>query len=512
MPQAVTPFRSLPPDVCQRAVNAHDPRFDGLFFVGIVTTHIYCRPVCPSRTATATNRRFFLSAPAAERAGFRPCLRCRPELAPGRAPMDATSRLAVAAARRIAAGGLNGRSVAELAGDLEVSERHLRRALRSELGVSPLELAQTHRLLLAKRLLADTELPAIQIAFASGFQSLRRFNVVFRERYRMSPSRLRSITGPVRTRVRNGDPGRNGDAKRNGDTETPRPGLLRTTLSYRPPLAWDALVGVLAREALPGVEIVDGRRYGRTVEIGGRKGVVFAEDTAPGSHLTIDVSPSLAPVLMPLIARLRQLFDLDAVPTMVDACLEEGGLGAFVQKQPGLRIPGALDGFEIALREILRGRARPGTAASGQVERMMAELSEPFVGGIPGLSGLAPSAERVAGVGVSRLAALGVPRPRAGALVAVARRIAEGDLSLEPGSDAAQARRELMEIDGVGEGIATAIVMRAMSWPDAFAPSDPALGRAAGTSSAAELRRRAEAWRPWRSYAALHLWLADENP
>jgi len=182
---------SLPAHICQRALDARDPRFDGLFFVGIVTTGIYCRPTCPSRRATPDHRRFFNSAAGAEHAGFRPCLRCRPEAAPGRTPIDAVSRLAYAAARRIGAGGLNGRSVADLAADLGVGERHLRRALRRELGVSPVELAQTHRLLLAKRLLAETALPVIDVAFASGFESLRRFNGAFRERYGMSPSALR---------------------------------------------------------------------------------------------------------------------------------------------------------------------------------------------------------------------------------------------------------------------------------------------------------------------------------
>jgi len=182
---------SLPADVCQRALDTRDARFDGLLFVGIVTTGIYCRPICPSRRAKPDHRRFFNSAAAAERAGFRPCLRCRPELAPGRALVDAVSRLAHTAAQRIAAGALDGRSVADLAAELGVSERHLRRALRRELGVSPLELAQTHRLLLAKRLLAETALSVIDVAFASGFESLRRFNVAFHERYGMSPSTLR---------------------------------------------------------------------------------------------------------------------------------------------------------------------------------------------------------------------------------------------------------------------------------------------------------------------------------
>src|SRR5918996_305414 len=181
----------LSTDQCQRAAQAHDPRFDGIFFIGVITTGVYCRPICPARVSVASHRRFFVSAAAAERAGYRPCLRCRPELAPGRAPIDAVSRLAFAATVRIGAGALNGRSVADLARELGVSERHLRRALEREAGVSPIELAQTHRLLLAKRLLVDSSLPVTQIAFASGFQSLRRFNTAFRERYRLSPSRLR---------------------------------------------------------------------------------------------------------------------------------------------------------------------------------------------------------------------------------------------------------------------------------------------------------------------------------
>ncbi|HET9440385.1 MAG TPA: Ada metal-binding domain-containing protein, partial [Longimicrobiales bacterium] len=228
----------LTPDVCQRAVRARDPRFDGVFFVAITSTGVYCRPVCPARVTHPERRRFFPSAAAAEHAGYRPCLRCRPELAPGRALCDAVSRLADAAAQRIAAGALNGRSVGELARDLCVGERHLRRALERQLGVSPLELAQTHRLLLAKRLLADTDLPITRIAYASGFQSLRRFNSVFRERYRMPPNALRRARRTPRTWLR-----------------TEEHDLLQLTLSYRPPLAWDPLLSWLSEEAIAGVEV-----------------------------------------------------------------------------------------------------------------------------------------------------------------------------------------------------------------------------------------------------------------
>ncbi|PYQ56711.1 MAG: adenosine deaminase [Acidobacteria bacterium] len=466
---------SLPAHVCQRALDARDARFDGLFFVGIVTTGIYCRPTCPSRRAMPDHRRFFNSAAAAESSGFRPCLRCRPELAPGRTMIHAVSRLAQAAAYRIGAGALNGRSVADLAADLGVSERHLRRALRRELGVSPVELAQTHRLLLAKRLLAETALSVTDIAFASGFESLRRFNFVFHERYGMSPSALRRPTPKGRRAASD---------------------LLRMTLAYRPPLAWDVLTGFLADNATPGVEIVEGRRYGRTVRLDGRTGVVFVEDAPAEAHLKVDISPSLLPVLMPLLARLRQLFDLDAQPAMVDAHLERGGLAL---QRRGVRLPGALDGFEAGLRILLGTSELAGGVA--------AALGEPVDTGHPALNRLAPDAGRIAEVEASRLVELGVARRRAEPLLAFARAAAAGALRLDPGSDVAETHRALMEITGIDERLATMIVMRALYWPDAFPLSDRTLQAAAGASTPRALRSRAEKWRPWRAYAALHLWL-----
>src|SRR5216117_933891 len=251
-------------DAYQLAVDARDPRFDGVFFVGITTTRVYCRPACKSRLAYDRHRRFFNSAAAAERAGFRPCLRCRPELAPGRAEaqLDAVSRLARVATQRIAAGALNGRNVADLAAELGVSERHLRRALEREVSVSPLELAQTHRLLLAKRLIVDTDLPMTRVAYASGLQSLRRFNAVFRAQYHMPPSALRR--------------GRKLAAREDGS--------LRLTLAYRPPLAWDSLASVLPREA--------------KVAIDGQSGIVAVAHYAADHQLVVTISESLLPVLM----------------------------------------------------------------------------------------------------------------------------------------------------------------------------------------------------------------------
>lgn len=495
----------------ERALNARDPRFDGLFFVGIITTRIYCRPVCPARVSYADHRRFFNSAAAAERAGYRPCLRCRPELAPGRALIDAVPRLADAAAHRIAAGALNGRGVGALANELGVSERHLRRALERELGVSPVELAQTHRLLLAKRLLADTTLSVTHVAYASGFQSLRRFNAAFREQYRMPPSalRARAATSDGVAIVR-ANPPRREDAT--GRTS----GLVRLTLSYRPPLAWDALVRHLGTFAAPGAEVVEGTRYGRTVRVEGRTGLVFADDAAGHrgggaarkTQLEIDVSPSLVPVLMPLLVRLRQLFDLDAEPAVIDADLSRGGLGALVRQRPGLRLPGALDGFDAVLATVLSPSRSRVSSPDGTLARVVDALGEPIDAGHPALRRLMPTTERVLDAKARGLMTLGVAERTARGLIAIAQMLSAGTLRLEPGSDVAATRRALLEVPGVSDRVATMILMRALHWPDAFPETDRRLQAAADAKTAGALVAKAERWQPWRAYAAQHLWAA----
>ena len=469
---------ALDADVCDRALAARDARFDGVFFVGIRTTMIYCRPICPARVSYKDRRRFFDTAAAAERDGFRPCMRCRPELAPGRALCDAVPRVAQAAAVRIAAGALNGRGVGDLAGELGVGERQLRRAMERELGVSPLELAQTHRLLLAKCLLTDTALPVTRIAFASGFQSLRRFNTAFREHYRMSPSALRR-------RPRAADHGRTPD--------DPGVGLVRLTLGYRAPLAWDALLASLAAGALPEVESVADGRYARTVRLGDCRGVVLVgrpraagpETRKPGytPHLEVDVSEALLPELMPLLARLRHLLDLDAEPAVIEGHLARAGLAELVSARPGVRAPGAFEGFEVVLRAIAGERAGA----------LVQALGEPADTGVPSLTRIAPSPAAVAGAGAAQLEALGVPGGESEALAGTARAVAGGSLCLAPGTDPESALRALVEVSGLDERRAATIVMRALHWPDAFPGPDPAA------------LREAEAWRPWRAYAAAHL-------
>jgi AraC family transcriptional regulator of adaptative response / DNA-3-methyladenine glycosylase II len=462
-------------DACSRAVVSRDPRFDGVFFVGISTTRIYCRPVCPARVSYPERRRFFATAAAAERDGFRPCLRCRPELAPGRALCDAVPRVARAAAMRIAAGALNGHGVGDLARELGVGERHLRRAMERELGVSPIELAQTHRLLLAKCLLTDTTLPVTRVAFASGFQSLRRFNSVFQERYRMSPSGLRRRPHSA------------------GQS-----GWVRLSLPYRPPLAWSELIARIAGDTPAGVGVVEGARYGRTIALEGCRGALFLEAATGIPQVTVDVTVSLLPALMPLLARLRQLLDLDAEPAVIDAHLAENGLADRVERRPGLRMPGALDGFEVAARELL------GPRWLAAVSRM---IGEPIETGVEALDRLPLTAIRVAAAGPAVLRDLGVPARPAEAIVAVAGAVVDGGVRLEPSAEVPATLHALTDLPGVGARTAAAIVVRSLAWPDAFPSADAGLQRAVRVAGARDLHRTAERWRPWRGYAAAHLTL-----
>jgi AraC family transcriptional regulator of adaptative response / DNA-3-methyladenine glycosylase II len=353
--------------------------------------------------------------------------------------------------------------------------------MERELGVSPLELAQTHRLLLAKCLLTDTRLPVTRVAFASGFQSLRRFNSVFRQRYRMSPSVLRQR--PRRAAL-------------DSAPATPAGDWVRLTLGYRPPLAWDGLLATIAGDTPPGVGLVDGSRYARTVALDGCRGIVVVSPAARGDHLNVDLSVSLLPALMPLLARLRHLLDLDAEPAVIDRHLADSGLALLVKRRPGLRLAGAFDGFEVAARILL------GCDLLGRVTNA---LGEPLDTAVAGLDRLALRADRVAAGGSPLLSQLGVPHRVAEALVALASAVAQSKLRLEPGADVSSTLHTLEQIPGVNARTAAAIAMRALHWPDAFPSTDRSLQRAAGATTARELLRIAERWRPWRGYAAAHL-------
>jgi AraC family transcriptional regulator of adaptative response / DNA-3-methyladenine glycosylase II len=471
-------------DLCYQALLAHDTRFDGVFYVGVATTGIYCRPVCPARTPHRENCHFYPSAAAAERAGCRPCLRCRPELAPGNARIDSAGRLAALAANRIEDGDLTEKSVEELAAEIGISDRHLRRVIREEFGVSPIELAQTQRLLLAKRLLTDTDLPITEVAFASGFASLRRFNAQFKDRYRLNPTSLRRSRG----------------------TEAPQE-TLTCELAYRPPLDWGALVAFLIGHSSAGVEALEGDRYLRTVCVGRRQGWISVEPLSRKHTLRVQVAATLAPALLPVLARVKRLFDLAAEPTRIGA-----HLGPLAEAHPGLRVPGAYDGYELAVRAIL-GQQVSVKAATTLAGRLAAAFGEPIATPFPQLTHLPPNPERVASAEPTELTALGILASRANSILALSRALADGRICLEPTCDVEGTMARLCELPGIGAWTANYIAMRALAWPDAFPHTDLGIYKALGETRPRRVLEIAEAWRPWRSYAAMHLWksLDKEN-
>jgi AraC family transcriptional regulator of adaptative response / DNA-3-methyladenine glycosylase II len=469
-------------EACHQALLTHDPRFDGVFFVAITSTGIYCRPVCPARQTKRENRAFYSSAAAAERAGFRPCLRCRPELAPGHARIDAVSRLAASVAGRIEDGALSEMSLDELAAELGVTDRHLRRVVQQEFGVSPVELAQTQRLLTAKRLLTDTRLSVTDVAFASGFSSLRRFNALFSERYRLNPSALRK---------------RNIRAE-GGET-------LRCEIAYRPPLDWPSLLSFLGDRSTLGVETTSGGKYMRTVRLGKHRGWIAVAPSKGKNALAVDISISLAPALVPLLSRQKLVFDLNASPDQIAA-----QLGPLAEAHPGLRVPGSFDGFEMAVRAIL-GQQVTVKAATTLSGRLAAAYGEEIETPHEGLTRLSPTPERLAATDPGDIAAIGIPFKRAASIVSLARSVAEGAIRLEPQFDVDRTMEALRALPGIGEWTAQYVAMRALAWPDAFPHTDLGVMQALGEKNPRRILAIAEAWRPWRSYGVMHLWKSLEN-
>ncbi|MFO0723609.1 MAG: AlkA N-terminal domain-containing protein [Myxococcota bacterium] len=469
----------LDAEACYRALVARDPRFDGHFFVGVTTTGVYCRPVCRAKTPGFARCQFFLRGAEAEKAGFRACFRCRPEIAPGRSSVDARHSLAERAARRIEEGALNEGSVDDLGRELGVAGRHLRRVIQEELGVSPIELAQSRRLAIAKALLADGASSMTEVAFASGFSSVRRFNAAFRARFGRAPRSV--LTG----------------------TEE-RAELLSIALSYRPPLAWDALLRFLAGRATLGVERVEGGVYARTVRLQGKVGYLRIEHLRPGA-LRAGISATLVPVFVPLVAKLKRMLDLDAEPEVIDRHLaKDPALRGRVKRTPGLRLAGAIDPFELAVRAVL-GQQVTVKAATTIAGRLAQRFGDPIATGVPGLDRVFPTPERVAALAESEIIGLGMPGARARTVLALANAIASGRIVLAHGADADAVIEALDALPGIGPWTASYIAMRALSVPDAFPSKDLGLMRALDLKDRA-LNARAEAWRPWRAYAALHLW------
>ncbi len=470
----------LDADACYRAVRSHDRRFDGRLFVGVSSTGIYCRPVCTVRPPKRENCSFFPSAAAAELAGFRPCLRCRPELAPGQAAVDAASRLAQAAAGLIDDGMLAEAGLEDVAQRLGVTARHLRRVFAEEFGVSPVAYAQTQRLLLAKRFLTDTELSVAEVAMAAGFGSLRRFNALFQSRYRLKPTDLRRRAGAATA-----------------------PDFL-FELAYRPPYAWDAQLDFLARRAIAGVEEVAQGAYRRAVVLSYRgerlQGWLEVRHDARRATLGVRVAASLAKAMPQLLGRVKRLFDLGCRPDEVVAAL-----GPLAAACPGLRVPGAFDGFEMAVRAVLGQQitVRAARTLAGRVaERFGVPVTTPFAE----VARAFPAPEVLAAAGADELGALGITGRRVQAIQALARAVAEGTLVLEPGADVERQLAGLRALPAVGEWTAQYIAMRALAWPDAFPHTDYGVMKALGERSPRRVLDLAEQWRPWRAYATLHLW------
>jgi AraC family transcriptional regulator of adaptative response / DNA-3-methyladenine glycosylase II len=492
----------LDPDLCYRALRTRDRRFDGRFFVAVRSTGVFCRPVCPARTPRRENCRFVPSAAAAREAGFRPCLRCRPEAAPGTPAWAGTSATVGRALRLIESGALDEGDVDGLAARLGVGARHLRRLFARHLGASPRAVAQTRRLLFAKKLIDETDLPMVDVAMAAGFASVRRFNDAVRGAWGRPPRELRR---------------RRGEARPAGGRPTPTPrGPSQPTLhlAYRPPLAFDALLAFLAARAIPGVEHVADGVYRRTFEAGGVAGRLCVRPAERPDALAVTLAlPEPAP-LGAVVGRLRRLFDLEADPLAIEAHLAaDPALAPAVAAHPGLRVPGAWDGFELAVRAILGQQVsvRGATTLAGRlVERFGAALPDRDAEG-PGR--LFPTPERLAR---ARVESIGLPSARAGAIRALARAVAAGDLVLDGSADPDATRAALEALPGVGPWTGAYVAMRALREPDAFPHGDLGLRRAlagpGGLPSAAALRARSEPWRPWRAYAALYLWQLGSAP
>jgi AraC family transcriptional regulator of adaptative response / DNA-3-methyladenine glycosylase II len=472
------------------ALSARDMRFDGVFFVGVTSTGIYCRPICPAKTPRQRNCRFFDSPQEAEHEGFRPCLRCRPELAPGKAPVDDGQRIARLIVQRLEEGSLDaGDGLEAVAAQFELSSRQVRRIVQQHLGVPPIQLLQTRRLLLAKQLLTETRLPITDVAFASGFSSLRRFNDAFNTRYRMPPSQLRRTATNIAA----------------APAVTPTSTLL---LSYRPPYDFAGMLAFLAGRALLGIEHVTQDAYARTVRLGGAHGWIRVSQARRKHALCVEFAHGLTPVLPALLRRVRALFDLDARPDVIAKHLgKDARLAAAVKANRGLRVPGAFDGFELGMRAIL-GQQVTVKAARTLACRFVEAFGEPFVTPYPELTRLTPLPSAVAAAAVDDIARHGIVAARSRSLIALAAAHESGALRLDsgvhPNPDAAIAR--LAELPGIGPWTAHYIAMRALRWPDAFPKEDIAVRHKLGGVSPREAEALSRAWRPWRSYAVLHLW------
>ena len=488
--RARTPGLLLDDEACYAAMVAHDARFDGRFFCGVSSTGIYCRPVCRVKVPRKENCTFFVSAAAAEVAGYRPCLRCRPEVAPGLAPVDSTARLARAAALLVEEDGPASRKVTEAATMLGITDRHLRRVFFAEYGVSPVQYLQTHRLLLAKSLLADTRLTVTDVAMAAGFGSIRRFNDLFKRHYRLAPGKLRKQT------------------RSHGESDRG----ITLSLGYRPPFAWESLISFLAARAVPGVESVADNAYRRTAAI--KKGEtvhygwISVENRPRQNALSVTLAPGLLPVLSQALARIRLLFDVNCSPAQISEKLVAMNELAPDMYVPGIRLPGCFDPFELSVRAIL-GQQVTVRAARTIAARLAAAFGERIETPFEGLSFIFPRPEEICGLPgpiEDRLGPLGITSSRARSISNLATALTTGAITLSYGADPSELMKKLATLPGFGPWTVQYVAMRALGWPDAFPRTDYGVRKALGDRTPQEIADQSQQWSPWRSYATVLLW------
>jgi AraC family transcriptional regulator of adaptative response / DNA-3-methyladenine glycosylase II len=466
--------------VCSKARLSRDARFDGKFYIGVLGSRVYCRPICPAPTAKEKNCRYFPTAAAAAEAGFRPCLRCRPEGCPGTPAWMGTSNTVARALRLIGESGLEDGGVEWLADRLGVGSRHLRRLFVRHLGATPIAVAQTRRMHFAKKLIDETDLPMNQVAIASGFGSVRRFNAGIQKMYHRTPSQIRHLAR--RTGIRTSD-------------------HYSFRLSFRPPYHWRAMLDFLAPRATPGVELVEDSVYRRTFSVHGIDGY-FEVSLDEHDALLVRIDFPDPRLLFGIVERIRAMFDVNADWSSIAKTLRgDPMLGAVVHSQPGIRVPGSWNGFELAVRAIL-GQQVTVRGATSLAGRLASKFGKKF-SGPNGLTHVFPSPEALSN---AKLTSVGLTTSRAETIRALARSVLSGRIKFEGVVDSEEFLRRLCEVPGIGAWTAQYIAMRALGEPDAFPSSDLGLLRASASTSSRELESRAEPWRPWRAYAAMYLW------
>ena len=473
-----------------RARISKDARFDGKFFIAVITTGVYCRPICPAPRCKKSSVRYYATAAAAAAAGYRPCRRCRPEVAPGSPAWLGPSAVVRRALRLIQEGALDEGTVDELALRVGIGPRHLDRLFSEHVGVSPIAVAQTRRLHFAKQLLDETNLPITQIAMTAGFGSVRRFNEAYRTSYHRTPRATRQH--------RRSDPGSVRDEQ------------VSLTLAYRPPYDWDSLAAFLSRRAISGVERVDASGYGRTIRVQhGYAHILVAP--VKGSHaLRLQVSRAEPNDLFEIATTARGVFDLTADPAPIAEVLSADSiLAPLIARRPGLRVPGVWGTFECAVRGVLAQRISV-SSARRLAERLVQQFGDRIDAASNGLTYLFPSPQKLAN---ANLNGIGLTAPKISGLHALARAVLDGTVKLTAQAD--EVVRTLNALPGVGNWTAQYVAMRALGEPDAFPCSDlvvrRVIARARSTLSTEAMRDRAEAWRPWRAYATLHLWQGVED-